>query len=165
MQIRFVARIYWWVLRRVFKPKNVEEIDLLCITLPADADSTHVEHRLREAIHLIRQAGGGFEELVLSHLRLVVVDDVKEPMAHPVPRAYVSSFDGHEARSSEYLACQLIWAATYNRLFWNRQTKGRGDVDHKSLLETGHAAQVRFAQQLPNSEYWVTYLESNNPTK
>jgi len=137
-----VERLYRWFVRRMHEAKVIDGVDVLCISLPVGVTATDIEEKVREAIQLIRHTRRGYGELVFSHRRLIVVDNVKEATARPLPRAYVSSFTGHESSSYQYLACQLVWAATYIWLYWDGRARGKPDVDRSAMIGAGHAAQV-----------------------
>ncbi len=157
-----IERAYWGLARRIYGTRRVGDIDFVYIDAADHRPMTEIQRVLEEALSLVRAAGGGFAELVTSHLRLVAAAQVPSAYAAPSARAYVSPFRGHEATNYEYLACQLVWAATFIRL--SRDALVSGKVDKVAVREASYKAQLRFVQQLPHPEEWLKYLESNKPS-
>lgn len=157
-----IERVYWWLAKRVYQTKRIGGIEFVYIDADGHRPAAELEMALAEALSLISAARGGFGELVVSHLWLVAAVQVPSVYALHSVRAYVSPFRGHEATNSQYLACQLVWAATFIRL--SRDVLARGDVLNKTVIRrASYEAQKRFLEQLPNSEEWIDYLERNKP--
>jgi hypothetical protein len=158
-----IERAYWGLAKRVYRAKRVGGIEFVYIDADGHRPAAELQRTLVEALDLISAARGGFGELVTSHLRLVAAVQVPNVYALHTVRAYVSPFRGHEATNSQYLACQLVWAATFIRL--SRDVLARGEALNKpAIRQASYEAQKRFLEQLPNSEEWIDYLERNKPS-
>lgn len=123
-------------------------------------DQAEVQNALVAALGRIARARGGFGELVNSHLGFVAALAAPKPAVLPNVRGYVTPFTDLEASSEHYLACRLIWAATYVRL--SRDAFGRGAVrDIEAIRSAAYEAQLRFTRQFEDAEEWVQYLEQH----
>jgi len=74
-------------------------------------------------------------------------------------RGYVSPFPRLEATNSHYLACRLIWAATYVRLF--RDSKAPLAETRRQIIGAGHRAQIRFTEQFADAGEWLVFLSEH----
>jgi hypothetical protein len=155
-------KAYWWTAKRLFGSRRVGDLTFVYIDAEHDRPASEIEAVLTSALQLISLAKGGFGELVTSHLGLVAALKVAKPYACVSVQAYISPFRGHEASNSEYLACQLVWAATYIRLARNAAAHGRTPEIGPSR-DAAFQAQLRFVQQFANGEEWFTYLQENHP--
>jgi hypothetical protein len=159
---RFLQRALWWTARRVFGTRRVGDIDFVYIS--ADKERTHAELEvvLKHALRLISLAKGGFGELVTSHLKLVGAVRLRDPAAWTSVRGYISPFRGHEGTNSQYLACQLVWAATFIRLCHDSFALGK-EPELIGIREAAVEAQLRFVRQFENSDEWSAYLLAHRP--
>ena len=132
--------------------------------ISADKRRTHAELEvvLKHALQLISMAKGGFGELVTSHLRLVGAVRVHHPAAWTSVRGYISPFRGHEGTNSQYLACQLVWAATFIRLCQDSFALGK-EPELSRVRDAAVEAQLRFVRQFDNSDEWSAYLLAHRP--
>jgi hypothetical protein len=157
-----IERAYWTIAKKLYSSKNVNGIDFVYVEADADVSAEQIESTLIKALDMIAAAQGGFGELVKSHLRLVAAIKVPHPYASHNSRAYVSPFRGHEAAHGRYLACQLVWAATFIRLSRDVLTKTKA-IDKTPIRRAAYEAQLRFVRQFDDSDQWVKYLEDNRP--
>ena len=111
------------------------------------------------ALERISGAGGGFGELVTSHLRVIAaMPGQAETRVHPNVAAYASPFSGPERTSAHLWASHLVWAATVSRLARDAML-ARGGWREPRIRAAAWDAQVRFLRQFEDSERWVQYLE------
>jgi hypothetical protein len=110
-----------------------------------------------EALEMISSARAGFGELVTGHLRLVVVSGTAWDIAAPTARAYITPLGRHSRSNSQYLACRLIWAATWIRLVRDMDAQGRRR-DYELVRRAALESQVRFVHQFPDPTEWEQYL-------
>jgi hypothetical protein len=158
----FLERALWWSARRLFDTRRIGGIDFIYVGAWNHRTADDLEVVLTRALKLISAAKGGFGELVTSHLRLVGSLKGTMPYVSDNMRAYFSRFRGPEATNGEYLACQLVWAATFIRL--SRDSQARGvKPDLPTIRQAAHEAQLRFVRQFADSEQWVEYLEEIRP--
>jgi hypothetical protein len=160
--LALVERAYWTIAKRLYYSSNVNGIDFVYVEAAAGVSAQQIESTLARALDVIATARGGFGELVKSHLRLVSAIKVSHAYASHNTRAYVSPFSGHEATNSRYLACQLVWAATFIRLSRDA-VASTSAIDKASIRRAAYEAQLRFVGQFEDSELWLEYLESNKP--
>lgn len=158
-----ILRLYWWFVRRIYGVRLTGGIEFVYIHADADKSAAAIQRTVEEALTLITASGSEHEQLVHAHLRFIAV--MRAPSVYVVRSvgAYVSPFRGHEATSSQYLACQLIWAAKYLQLAEEASGTGR-DIDKSTLWQAAYDAQLRFCELLPESESWLEYLKSNQPS-
>jgi hypothetical protein len=147
----------WWLAKRFYQVQSIKGIEFMDMRPDRRADGHEVLELIGQAIDWISTAKAGFGELVTSHLRLVVAMPSDSERALPTVRIYVSPFEGHERRNSQYLACRLIWAATYIRLARDADAR-RSPRDEVAIQRACYDAQVRFAKQFEGWEEWVEYL-------
>jgi hypothetical protein len=111
-----------------------------------------------QALQRISGAGQGFGELVTAHLRSVLALPPGRLGASWPARAYGSTFEGVEGRSSHYLASRLVWAATQVRLRRDAAASGR-QPDEVQIRRSCSEAQRRFLTQFENAEEWIAYMD------
>jgi hypothetical protein len=162
LKLPFIERAYWAIAKKLYHGKNVNGIDFVFVEAETGVSAQQIESTLAKALDVIANAKGGFGELVKSHLRLVSAIRVPHAYASQNSRAYVSAFRGHEATNSRYLACQLVWAATFIRLSRDALASTNA-IDKASVRRAAYEAQLRFVRQFGDSEQWVEYLEHNKP--
>jgi hypothetical protein len=158
----WLEKAYWWAAKRMYGIHRVGDIDLLFMSADNQRTAADIEIVLTRSLNLISAAKGGFGELVTSHLKLVVAVDAGQPYVSRHARAYVSHFHGPEATNGQYLACQLIWAATFIRLSRDAVAH-RVKPDLVAIREFALASQLRFVRQFPESDTWSSYLLANRP--
>ena len=110
------------------------------------------------ALERLSEAGGGFGELVCSHLLRIVAMDIEKDRLLPEHQSYVCRFDGKEASNPHYLAALMVWAATSIRLARD-QGHYSGNIDKGGIREAARAAQRRFLEQFEGSDEWVKSLD------
>ena len=153
---------FWWLATRLYPTQVVKGLRLVVVTaLPPDAIAA-IQATLGGAMDDIAHAQGGFGELVGSHLRLVAVLGDRHSYASPAVRAYISSFKGHERTSARYLACQLVWAATFVRLSRDARAFGTG-TGNATIRRAAYDSQILYVSQFDDGPEWVRYLEANTP--
>jgi hypothetical protein len=147
----------YWVAVRVLRPEKVGALQVLDVRGASEEDEAYLFKCFAEALEMISSARAGFGELVTGHLRLVVVSGTAWDLAAPTARAYITPFGRHSQSNSQYLACRLIWAATWIRLVRDMDAQGRRrdyDLVQRAALES----QVRFVQQFSDPAEWEQYL-------
>jgi hypothetical protein len=151
-----LAGLYWFA-TRALRPSHVGGLQLLDVRGASDEDEEYLRRSLAEALEMISSARAGFGELVTGHLRLVVVSGTSWDVAASRARAYITPFGPHSRANSQYLACRLIWAATWIRLARDMNAQGRRR-DYELIENAAMKAQVRFVQQFPEPAQWEQYL-------
>jgi hypothetical protein len=112
---------------------------------------------LKEALGHVTAAKGGFGELVTSHLRQVVAVDLPAENVSAFARSYYTTFPARDRRSTFWLACKLVWAATFIRIMRN-QPWWRRAAARKGARASAREAQLRFVRQFPDSQRWEDYI-------
>jgi hypothetical protein len=130
------------------------------VDLRADRNFDHDQIRqvLKEALGHVRAAQAGFPELVNDHLRRVVAVDSPVESASPLAQALYTDFRAVYRRNTFYLACRLVWAATFIRLMRNHPWWRRGRHRRHARV-AAKEAQLRFVRQFPDAERWESYIE------
>jgi hypothetical protein len=147
----------YWVATRLLRPKKVGGLQLLDVRGASEEDEAYLLRCFGEALEMISSVRAGFGELVTGHLRLVVVSGTAWDIAAPTARAYITPFGQHSRSNSQYLACRLIWAATWIRLVRDMDAQGRRR-DYDFVQRAAVEAQLRFVQQFPDPAEWEEYL-------
>jgi hypothetical protein len=157
----WIERGYWAFMLRTSRVLNVRGLRFLYITAERDRPPEEITGALEEALRRISDARGGFGELVTSHLRFVAALDGR-PAATVLVHAqgYVSPFPRVEVDNPLFLACRLIWAATFIRLSRDALAQ-RGPRDLSRIRQAAHEAQKRFVNQFPDPGDWLEYLEQH----
>ena len=156
----WIERAYWWWMLRFSKVNNVGGLRFIFISAADDRSDGEIRAVLADAMNRIASARGGFGELVKDHVRFVAALDAPAPVALLYARGYVSPFSGQEARNPHFLACRIIWAATYVRLSQNALVH-EVDRDIRAIRAASYDAQLRFTRQFPDAEEWIVYLENH----
>ena len=139
---------------------DVQGVSLVDLRDDREFDHEQVRLVLDEALAHVRRAQGGFPELVNDHLRQVIAIESGLENASPLAQAFYTAFSAADRRNTFYLACRLVWAATYIRLLRNHPWwRRRKYVSAARAAAT--EAQVRFAEQSPDSEFWVRFLREH----
>ena len=156
----YVERAYWRWMLRTSSAMLPQGLRFIYVSARGDKTSAELQVVLVGALSRISQAKGGFGELVNSHLRFVAALDAPKPMVVVNARGYVTPFTDLEVSNEHYLACRLIWAATYVRL-------SRDAIVHKvtrdldAIRRVSYEAQMRFTKQFADAKEWVEYLEQH----
>lgn len=157
-----LERAYWWLAGRVFGVRLLGDIAFVYVSADEGRTAADVETILTRALGLISTAKGGFGELVTSHLKFVGAVSGRPPYISTNMRGYISRFRGPEATSETYLACELVWAATYIRL--SRDAAALNTPPNKEQIrKAAYEAQLRFVRQFPDADEWVGFLAENRP--
>jgi len=156
-----LERPLWFVVKRFFPPRRIGDIDFVYIDAEGNRSEEAIAEVLKKALQFVSLAKGGFGELVTSHLRLVIAVPVRS-YTSPNLRALVTSFEGQEGTHSQYLACQLVWAATYIRLAHDADAHHKR-LDRPAARRTAFESELRFVKLLPNAEEWERYLRLHHP--
>ena len=154
----WIERAYWWWMLRTSRTVRLHGLSFVYVSVEDDRPAHEIQAALTDALHRISSAKGGFGELVTSHLRFVAALDAPQSVVVVHARGYVSPFPSVELRNPHFLACRLIWAATYVRLSRDALTHGR-PRDLEGIRRASYEAQVRFTKQFPDAQEWVEYLE------
>jgi hypothetical protein len=136
---------------------NIDGVDLVDLRADRNFDHDQIKRVLNEALGHIRAAQGGFPELVNDHLRRVVAVDSSLESASPLAQAFYTDFRAADRRNTFYLACRLVWAATFIRLMRNHRWWRRGRYRHRARA-AAQETQLRFVRQFPDAERWENYL-------
>ena len=139
-----------------------QQTEVAGITIADVRDDWRLDHdqvtaAVAHALQYVAQARGGFPELVTDHLRQVVVLDTRKQWASIAARGYYTGLPLSERQSAFFLACRLVWAATFIRLarnvpLWRRRRR------IGAIRRQAHEAQLRFVDQFPNGHEWREYL-------
>jgi len=140
-----------------YPERSINGITLLDLRADRFMDNDQLETVLSEALEHITAARAGFGELVSSHLRQVVAVDAPYESVSPLARSYYTTFPARDRRSTFYLACKLVWAATFIRLLRNHAW-WRRSARTKQARAAAREAQFRFVRQFPDAEVWEDYL-------
>lgn len=146
----------------MFGVHHLGSIEFVFSEAEGDRSEAEILDTLTHALQLISAAKGGFGELVTSHLRMVGASKVPRPYVSPKMRAYITSFSGNEGDNSQYLACTLVWAATYLRLALDA-IEYKKAFDREALHRASFDAQLRFVRQLDDGDEWSRYLLEHHP--
>jgi hypothetical protein len=157
-----IERAYWWWMLRTSRTIRINGVVFIYISAEANCPRTAIVAALREASKSVSVAGGGFGELVGSHLRLVAAVNSKRGWVAPYVGGYVSSFPPIEVSNPYLLACRLVWAATVIRLSQDAFAS-KVPRDMAAIRRAAHEAQLRFVRQFPDNSEWVEYLEEDRP--
>lgn len=151
--------VIWWIVLRIFDVENVGELQVIDLR---DDQNNHplLVQRLGEAQDWIRKRRGGFPELVFSHIDTVIAIE-QDNTAVPKRRLFVTAFKEAEQDTSFYLACQLVWAATFIRL-QRDSTMFKLRRPKQSMRQKAIDEQVRFASHFPDAEGWVRKLQAQS---
>jgi hypothetical protein len=147
----------YWLATHLLRPEKVGGLQLLDVRGASEEDEAYLVGCFVEALEMISAARAGFGELVTGHLRLVVVSGTAWDIAAPMARAYITPFGRHSRSNSQYLACRLIWAATWIRLVRDMDAQGRRR-DYEFVQRAALESQVRFVQQFSDPAEWEQYL-------
>ena len=134
------------------------ELDTIDVRSASERHEYDLVPATSRALERISVAGGGFGELVTSHLRVVAAMPSKTGVrVHPVVAAFVSPFAGHERTNAHLWASHLVWAATVSRLARNAMI-AHGGFREPHIRAAAWAAQQRFLRQFEEPERWIDYL-------
>jgi hypothetical protein len=147
----------YWTAQRLLPTVQVGGLKLLDLRGVDANKEFELIDMLARAMTMIAEAKGGFGELVTGHLRLVVASSLSWDLASPMARAYITPFGRYSRQNAQYLACRLIWAATYIRLARDVDAASRVRND-LAIMDAALEAQVRFVNQFPDPEEWESYL-------
>jgi hypothetical protein len=139
---------------------SIDGLSFLDLRTDRFLDHDQLVEVLTEAMSHIRASAGGFGELVGSHLGQVVAVDAPVEIVSPSARSYYTAFPARDRSNTFYLACKLVWAATFIRLMrnqpWWRRAAGR-----ERARASAREAQIRFVRQFPDPERWEEYLNQH----
>lgn len=154
----WIEQAYWSWMLRTSRRLDAGGLAFVHVSAAHNRPAAEIQVAIADAMDRLRRAGEGFPELVRDHLRFVAALDA--PSAHALvhARGYVSPFDGPETLNSHFLACRLVWAATYIRLSRDALHLNK-ERDHDEIRRAAHEAQLRFTRQFPDAQSWVAYLE------
>jgi hypothetical protein len=153
-----IERLYWWWMLKTSNVHVIAGLRFLYISAENDRPAAEIRAALADALEQISVARGGFGELVGSHLKFVVALNTQDARVLRYARGYVTSFPTLEIINPHYLACRLIWAATYVRLVHDMIVH-RLTIDLRQVREASRTAQLRFIGQFPDAAEWRAYLE------
>jgi hypothetical protein len=155
-------RAFWWIVRRVCKVQRVGGLEFVDLRSRLEPPTERILEALRVALDQVALAGRPFQELVSSHLRFVVATRVTRGNAFPLARALSIRFAERELTNRHYLACELVWAATYIQL--SRESMDSGQrVDKAAIRRAAFEQKVRFVNQFPDAAEWEAYLQLQGP--
>jgi hypothetical protein len=137
---------------------DVGGVELVDLRADRNFDHDQVRQVLDQALGHIRSAQAGFPELVNDHLRRVVAVDNPLESASPMAQAFYTSFRAADRRNTFYLACRLVWAATFIRLMRNHPWWNRG-MHRRKARAAAKEAQLRFVRRFPDAERWEGFIE------
>lgn len=158
MRKAWIERAYWWWMLRTSSVELAGGLRFIHISTRGNRPASDVRAVLDSAMDRISRAKGGFGELVTSHLRFVTALDAPAPVVVVYARGYVSPFQPPEMTNAHFLACRIIWAATYVRL--SREALARGaERDLNAIRNAAYEAQLRFTKQFSDAAEWIEYLE------
>ena len=161
MAIRaWIEKGYWWWMLRTSTTIRMHGLSFVYISSKDDCPAHEIQRALADALDRISKAKGGFGELVTSHLRFVAALDAPQSAVVYYARGYVSPFPSIECRNPHFLACRLIWAATYVRLSQDALGHER-PRDLEAIRQASYEAQVRFTKQFADAQEWIEYLEKH----
>jgi hypothetical protein len=112
------------------------------------------------ALGLISAAQQGFGELVVDHLKQVIVSPGINLISVDPP-VYWGSSAILESSEEPVIACHLIWVATAIRLYRNAR-RAKRHVDYDGLVKACWEAEERFLQTLPDGDWWIERLRPRN---
>ena len=149
-----VLKIWWSELDdRRFAQHGDLKLRVIDLRAPPERAPESVVAQVTAALQLISQAKQGFGELVVDHLRQVIVArDVRVLSINPP--AYWESFDWEDTIDPQRVACLLIWAATAIRLYRNAR-RSHVPIAHSQVDNACWEAQQRFLKQLPDGDWWI----------
>jgi hypothetical protein len=154
---RSLERAYWWWMLRTSRVADVDGLRFIFIGSRDGAGREACREVLAEAVATIRAGGGGFGELVLSHLRFVAAVDHPTGWVAVSAKGFVCPFGRRIVESSRLLACRLVWAATVVRLARDAMASAEAPSP-QALARAAEEVQQRFLSQFPASESWTQYL-------
>jgi len=157
-----LERLYWrWVL--VTEPQvSIRGLRFVYLSAEHNRSQDALARVLEEAMERISVAKGGFGELVGSHLRFIAAINAPRSWIATSARGYISTFPDMEVDNPHYLACRIVWAATFVRL--SHDHPGKMGTNHRDAINrAAYEAQVRFVDQFPDSDKWTAYL-ARHPT-
>lgn len=153
-----IERTYWWWMLRTSTTTTLSGLRFVYISAEGNRPRDEIQKTLEDAIERIGRARGGFGELVTSHLRFVAALDVPSSSVAVHARGYISPFPTMEATNAHFLACRVIWAATFVRLTRDAMHAAL-PRDSESIRRAAYEAQLRFTKQFSDAQEWVEYLE------
>ena len=156
-----IERFYWWWMLKTSKIVSIGGMRFLHMSALNNRPAAEIDQSLRLAFARISAARDGFPELVGSHLRFVVaIDSNKDSVVLKYARGYASRFPDLELNDPHYLACRLIWAATYVRLFRNADGN-HPPPDMAAICAAAQHAQRRFTSKFDDAGRWAKYLDTH----
>ena len=136
-RLRFLLRVLrpsvlrrWWSELDQERLAAFGDLRLRVIDLRSGPDRNPelITTRVSAALELISTAGQGFGELVVDHLKQVIVASGVHHISVEPP-VYWGTSACLESRDPEYIACELIWVATAIRLYRDaRQARRRANA-------------------------------------
>jgi hypothetical protein len=145
----------WPVMRRVLPAVRVQCVDIVNVgfverPLPLIAD------HFRAALAYIESAGEDLNRKVCSNVRRIAITRGSGEQIAVAEGKYGTSLLGHEGQNPFYLACRLVWVATYIDL--KRKSPSSADSD-EAIREQSYDAVLDFVAGFPEGDEWVPYIE------
>jgi len=138
---------------------SVGGLRLLDLRRADAAEEFRLLESLGRALEYVDEAGE-FGTLVKDELKLIVAVPHRSDSVNTACRAYCSPFRRHTRSSSFYLACRLVWAAT-----WIRRTRAANLEERAQHYEAfgleALEAQVRFAALFDDAVNWEGFLRAS----
>jgi hypothetical protein len=143
------------VFRRLYPTARVQSLEVVNVGLVERPLASIVDH-FRAALGFIEAAGEDVNQVVRTNLRRVAITRGQGERIAVAEGKYGTGLMGHEGRNPFYLACRLLWAATYIGI--RRQSSSDEHADDLAR-EKSYDAILDFAARFPEGEEWVKYIE------
>lgn len=151
---RLMQPVLWWLYQWMFRVHSVDGLRFLDVRSSEDG-SRHLLDLLADAMSYVQ---GDHKDLVTSELAFVAATRHPRESISVRLRAYLSPFVGHEGANGFYLACRLVWIASYLRQ--HRQAREAGQTADEAAIRVRAAeAQMAFIETSPAGGEWKEYLE------
>lgn len=150
--MNFRARV-WPLLRFLMPSVRVGPLEVVDVGLMSDS-MDRVRQLFDEAVRYIEAAG--LTKLLSDNLRRVGLVGARFEGIDIGEGKYGTTLEGHEGRNSFYLACRLVWVASYIKV--SRDDKDQC-VSSREKRDCAFQTVADFAAQYPEGEQWVSYFE------
>jgi hypothetical protein len=156
-EIAAISRAIW---HEDHPPVMLAGLCVLDLREDRNIDHDQVEAVFAEAVSYLQQPAGEYFHLVQSNIRQITICDVTRESVVWWSRTLNTALPGSHRRSTFYLACRLVWNASYLDTLskWPFMLR---PFYKKVAYDVAGDEWLRFVEQFPGSEEWQNYLRSH----
>ncbi len=160
LKLREMASICRAIWREDHPPVLIAGLRVLDVRADRHLDHDQIEAAITEAVAYLKDPGPEYFRLVQSNVCQITVCDSCDESVAWWPRILNTALPAVVRRSTFYLACRLVWTASYLETLYKWPFIVR--PFYKVVArEVASDTWLRFVEQFPDSEEWRSYLTRN----